>query len=637
MGGALGIAITVVLIGGTPSPDSLRHGWILSACLFVAVMVLGTTLRGLRVNEPESEADLAPSRGPVGFEAALSQRRATAIQDAHLRPSDPVPADDTLGFLASIPMFSSLSPAQLTDILGITREVRIRAGEHLFRRGDPAETLYVVRAGRLDVVFDDGPGGGRRAVGRGSVLGELALLAQPHRSATVQARRDSELIAISRADFEVLLLAIPEVALALAKQLAGQLQQQHPVGSPGGGPLPTVIAVFGAGADATELGRRLGQALTGTSATLDGSSPAGEWPTLLDRLEGEQSRVILLAPGSWDEAWAGFCASQADAVVVAAAGPPPAQLPATAAPRSVVMDATAASRDWVRPFAQDAAFFSGPEATDRLGRRLSGRANGLVLSGGGARALAHLGVLAELEAHDVTVDRVAGAGIGALVGALLASGWSAAQIDAACYAELVRRKPFSGYHLSRSSLIGSDRAAAMVDRLLGDTWIEELPLQFACVSVDLIAGARVTHRRGPVAEAVLAAITLPGFMEPQAVGGQLLVDAAGLDNVPLDVLARTDGPVIVVDAAPRERGVIGIERSRATNRSRGGMGVPLPSIAEALSRSLVLGSCAAAEDAHRRADLCITPDTAGVGLLEFHQLDVLREAGQRAARAALEG
>src|SRR5581483_1850996 len=134
---------------------------------------------------------------------------------------------------------------------------------------------------------------------------------------------------------------------------------------------------------------------------------------------------------------------------------PPEQLPAASAPCTVVVREQDQVRPWVRTHAAHGA--SVVADLDALGRRLSGRSTGLVLSGGGARALAHVGVLEGLDAAGVTVDRVAGSGTGALVGAMFAAGWTTREIDAACYEELVRRRPFAGYRLSRTSLIGESR------------------------------------------------------------------------------------------------------------------------------------------------------------------------------------
>jgi predicted acylesterase/phospholipase RssA len=236
----------------------------------------------------------------------------------------------------------------------------------------------------------------------------------------------------------------------------------------------------------------------------------------------------------------------------------------------------------------------------------------------------------------VTVDRGAGAAPGALLAAMVASGWSASEVDAACYEQLVRRKPFSGYRLTRTSLIGGERVAAMVERLFGDVLIEELPLQFRCVSADLMTGERVVHGSGPLGEALLAAVSTPGLMAPLAVGDRLLIDAGVLDNLPVDLLPRNAGPVIAVDVAPRERGPERVERSARPRRSRGDQPA-VPTISEALARAMVLGSCASSESARRAADVSIVPDTVGVGMLEYHQLDVLRVAGRAAARVALRG
>ena len=78
-----------------------------------------------------------------------------------------------------------------------------------------------------------------------------------------------------------------------------------------------------------------------------------------------------------------------------------------------------------------------------MARRLSGRSVGVVLSGGGARAFSHIGVLEELVAAGVEIDRVAGVSMGAFIGAMFALGMDAEEIDARCYEEWVRRRPLS--------------------------------------------------------------------------------------------------------------------------------------------------------------------------------------------------
>jgi NTE family protein len=134
----------------------------------------------------------------------------------------------------------------------------------------------------------------------------------------------------------------------------------------------------------------------------------------------------------------------------------------------------------------------------------------------------------------------------------------------------------------------------------------------------------VIHRRGPVADAVSASMCLPGLAAPVHMASRMLVDGGVLNNLPVDVMAATaEGPVIAVDVTSR------------FEVNPNGDGEGQPGFVETLTRALLLGSTDTAAAARAHADLVITPENKGVGMLEFHQLDRLREAGREAARAAL--
>jgi predicted acylesterase/phospholipase RssA len=264
------------------------------------------------------------------------------------------------------------------------------------------------------------------------------------------------------------------------------------------------------------------------------------------------------------------------------------------------------------------------EGVARMARRIAGRSVGLVLSGGGARALAHVGVIEELTAAGIVIDRVAGTSMGAFVGALLAMGLDPDEIEARCYEEWVRRSPLSDYRLPRVSVIRGRRAQAMFERTFPGS-IEGLPLDFRCVSCDLVSGEMVVHTSGPLADAVGASAGIPGLVPPLARDGRLLVDGGVLNNLPVDVMAATgEGPLIAVDVTARS------DLSALTEP-----GAPALTLRETLWRVTTLGSIDTAEAALRHADLVIEPVTDGIGLLEFHQLDAMRAEGRRAARAAL--
>ena len=238
-------------------------------------------------------------------------------------------------------------------------------------------------------------------------------------------------------------------------------------------------------------------------------------------------------------------------------------------------------------------------------------------------------MLQELADADITIDRIGGTSIGALVGALAASGLSAQAIARILRRELVERRPFSDYGLPTVALIRARRARGMLDRLFGTTAIEETPRDFYCVSADLASAECVVHRRGPLVDAVGASMSLPGMAPPIRQGNRLLVDGGVLDNLPIAVMAATrEGPVIAVDVIAR--GMPGAGRA-----ARGKAGLQLPTIVETMARSATLASRGMAERQRSLAALVIEPVLDGIGLFDFARFDQVIAAGRHAAAAAL--
>ena len=233
--------------------------------------------------------------------------------------------------------------------------------------------------------------------------------------------------------------------------------------------------------------------------------------------------------------------------------------------------------------------------------------------------------------------------MGAFIAAMFALGMDPDEIDARCYEEWVRRNPLSDYHLPRHSLLRGERVTAMLERNLPGE-IEELELDFFCVTGDLPTADLVVLRRGSLYRSVGASMSLPGLVAPQLIEGRMLVDGGVLNNLPVDVMAATgEGPVIGVDVTHRfeppatpENGGNGGGRLRLRRRAVR-EDLPLPGLTETLTRALMLGSVDTTEVARTHAELVITPPNEGVGMLEFHQLDRMRETGRRAALEALEG
>jgi predicted acylesterase/phospholipase RssA len=201
-------------------------------------------------------------------------------------------------------------------------------------------------------------------------------------------------------------------------------------------------------------------------------------------------------------------------------------------------------------------------------------------------------------------------------------------VDAQAYEYFIRHNPLSDYTVPSKGLIRGQRSVVALDRTFGGLLVEELPKQFRCVSVDLLARQAVLNRRGPVADIVACSLRLPGLYAPKIYNGTLHVDGAVLDNLPVAALAGQEGPVIAVSirTGSQERRSATVEDARSLR---------VPNIVDTLTRTMTIGSGMATAAMLAQADVAIMPDASDIGFLEFHQIDRAREAGRIAAREAL--
>ncbi len=664
VGAAFGVALVIAVIG-TPTPatalQAFDHAWTFGAiCMFVAGF--GCLLVG-RV-DPEKAPALADAvRAALGHDNGDEPVRTPpprARRAVVLEPAEPVArrAESVADFLAHVPIFAGLEPEHREQVAAGARAGHVAAGEWLFHEGEPPDCMYVVRAGRLEVV-DEVSQTVIRELGRGDALGELALLTDSQRSASVRAARATDVIAIDRDDFEALLESSPALSRALNRSLARQLRETR-AAAPSIRPRPATVALvaFDEEVPLARLCARLALALqehvavailTGNEVVRSAGvgEPATVYAPLLDRAEAAHDLILLdSGDGPGNEDWRRFCLQQADRILVVTGGSPaPPGLADRAELRGCDLVAYNAApgtlREWAAGLSPIEAHVLRDRTLDedlaRTARRLCGRSIGIVLSGGGARAFAHIGVLEELVSAGIMIDRVAGVSMGAVIGALFAMGLDADQMDAVCFEEWVQRRPLADYTVPRHSLIRGERFRAMLHRTFGERLIEELPRSFISGCTELRSGRLVLARHGPLWEAVGFSICLPVIAPPQVQGRDIFIDGSLVDNLPVRALADMgEGPVIAVDVKAS------FERSDTDGRQRGvsvdgQQSVRRPSLSETVTRVLLLGSENTSEAARRHADLVIKPRTAGIGLLEFHQLDAAREAGRAATRAALDG
>ncbi len=554
----------------------------------------------------------------------------------------------TAFFLRNVPVFAGLSEELLERLAREVREVRVPAGGWIMREGDQAESMFIVSGGRVEVVHEGPPEILLRVLRRGDVLGELALLREGVRAASARAQRDTELIELRRAEFEHLIEQAPQFALGLTRVMGAQIAaSRSPVvpSSP-----PRTIAVVGLDPDspAAEVAEALAEALSvyGPTARLR----SGDLATI-DQAERDTGRVVLIAPADPQNEWTKVCLSEADVVLGVTAGRPAQQWMTNLPLRGcelVVLGASVAAETIaalqpreVQVIAEPAA---RPAALALTARRLTGRSLGIVLSGGGARALAHVGVLEALADAGLRFDRFAGASLGALIAGAAAMGIDPESMYDACVRGFIETHPTRDFTVPAFSLIRGVTTRRLLRGLFGERRIEELPTRFFCVSCDLIRREVVVHRTGRLIDAVYPSLASPGVFPPVADGsGRLLVDGGVLDNLPVSTLARQgEGPVVAVDATGPGGRFKAAERPglgrfmRPVRRALTGSEAAIPRLGETIVRTVMVGSTDTVTTARLHADLVIMPAVAGVGLLDWNALRRVRELGRAAVQSALE-
>lgn len=240
---------------------------------------------------------------------------------------------------------------------------------------------------------------------------------------------------------------------------------------------------------------------------------------------------------------------------------------------------------------------------------------GLALGGGGARGMAHLGVIEVLNEAGIRFDAVSGCSVGAVVGALYCAGIFMDQFRAMA-ANIHWRQLVQKAKSTDKGLLNFDKMERLLVMMIGDIEFSDLEIPFGVAAMDFNTGEPIFLTEGPVARAVHASCAVPGIIEPVFLNGRYLVDGGVVDNLPVD-LARELGAGYV----------LGIDIfSPHYKRDAGVPGIGL-TVLETLIHSSGGGV--------HKADFVIRPDTAGSTYVRFSQRNRLISAGRRAANAAL--
>ncbi|MEM1106415.1 MAG: patatin-like phospholipase family protein [Pseudomonadota bacterium] len=574
-------------------------------------------------------------------------------------------------FLKSIPFLSDVPRRALRAAGKEATWFSLPAGLPLFEAGEVSDCIYFVISGALGI-FRKSMDGRTEFVGHvraGEPVGEMALflaqdadgdgeLENERHSNTVYALRDSEVLRISRAGFERLIKAEPEILEGMIRLILLRLKQSRRRSDRAE---PKIFALVST-SPSSEVDRRA-TALKACLETLNlrvaivDEARGDDKPTaFFDSLEAQHDLVLLTASVG-DTSWYRLAMRQADRIWLFAradARPSRPLFPEDPSPaRSFqLIDVVLCHNKGERPASapeewRDAAgatrifHWTGeaPATAARLARVMAGRSVGVVMSGGGARAYAHIGAIRAIRERGLPIDFVGGSSMGAVIAACVAMGWDDDEIDWRIRKAFVSSNPLGDWRLPVVSMVRGKRVDNRLKEHFGDVDICDLALPFFAVSTNLTDGAFCVHRSGALRRALRASISLPGILPPVVEQGEVLVDGAVLNNFPVDVMRDFHrGAVIGCDVARAPEGLSAEDFTSAQGFfpwvwEHGFSSAP--PIAGLLMRAATLNINPTA--GRELTDMLILPALADIELRDWKAYDQAVDAGYTAAVKALDG
>jgi len=531
--------------------------------------------------------------------------------------------------LAENHFFSTLEVDTRRAIAAQSQWFCLAGGSILYRQHAPSKAVYFVLSGRMIVARNGAEGQNIIGyVGTGEPVGEMSLILDEPHTATVYALRDAEIIAIDHDQFDALCAEHGDLAIAMSRFI---LRRSRPPKKPQiEKSSPKVFVLIGSSPSINidDYADKLTRTIQKDDMSVHLLNEHSNIPDnqTFENLENNHD-IIIISTRVGDSPWYRFALRHADRFFVFARrdAVPPKPFPLSPKTNSparrfrmvdlVMIDEgikTCPVLEWRNALdAQRIFHWRDDAAIARLARVITGRSIGIVMSGGGARAYAHIGVVRALRQANIPIDFIRRA--------------------------FVESNPLSDFRLPVISLAAGRIVTERLRNHFGDALIEEFDLPFFCVSADLAKGVEQIHRTGFVREALRASISLPGILPPVVMNDQLLVDGGLINNFPTDIMSLTHrGKNIGVDVARRST----IDPADFINAPgfiewvmTRGFRSPPPIV------SLLMRSATTRREStmyNHQADISITPEVNGVDLRAWKKYDLAVEEGYKATIKALD-
>jgi len=544
-------------------------------------------------------------------------------------------------------LFAQLDAKALDDIRRYTRPRRYAAGDVICREGDRSDSLLVLQRGLADVHVTSKAEKRKvhlRRLRAGDIVGEVGVVTGLPRSATVIASSDTGALEIGREDFTRLLANHPRLEANLTRLLGARLASGSCTRTGTG---QGVVALVVDGKRSSLAGRVLEAAHRAAPRPVpvvdvrDAHAVAGVAQALehLHRLEAAHETVVVvvsprtrgltrlleraqrvIALASRDEALALAPRLRAahrvvDFVLLGGAGGE--SIPSLAECRVV-------RRCSDEPTAADIAW---------LGRHLSRAKLGLALGAGGAKAFAHAGVIDALQRAGYVVDHVAGSSMGAVIAVCLARGMAGADIANTLSEQWAPRPVVDEIFRNGATGDGVRVLGQLLREMAGDRSFADLEVPATVMTADLTGRCPAPLTSGPLWDALMAALAIPGLYPPWLRGEQRLVDAVSLTPVPIESASAGGDVTIAVNLFGRESlpswpstaaGVDAVPTAPRPGRVR-----------DTVVEVLQLAQLDFSASQTARADVPVTPQFGPGTWRDMHLGPLFFEAGATAAEAQL--
>ncbi len=457
-----------------------------------------------------------------------------------------------------IQFFRHLNEQEQAELTQAFKLEQFEAGERLFQAGDWGHTMYLIEAGIVELVASDADGQPVVLANckPGDIIGEVAVLLGERRCATARAAEPVIAWSLHKDDLDRLLHTFPAAGLSVRREIERELRGLKRLRAE-----KTLNPLLVIGQAAPELAQAITRYTRERILILDVHSPARP---------GAPNERIQYRPAAGLEGKELAAAlrqgvQEFDRVLVAAPVELHPPVMSVIGQVALVVDLSAAAAPWVIAAARK-RWTASPDRLDDLARRLTGRVIGLALSGGAARALAHIGVLQALEEAHIPIDMIASTGIGAVVAGLYAAGFSPTEL-ADLWQQRERdlnpfEESFSLRPASRSAPYAAKRARNTLHKLLSDRTLADLRLPLYIVAADLSSNQAVilsqthrtaqlqTHETSPMSQADLApaleaSLAMAGLVAPVEYAGRWLVDGDLINPLPGDVLIQHGADIVI--------------------------------------------------------------------------------------------